>query len=56
MRWDLKNYDLTGRLISQLRFGTNDNISFELNGNPGTYFVEVVAREERQAMFNVLKL
>jgi hypothetical protein len=53
---EVRVYDLSGRLINQHTFGATDNLSFELQGNPGTYFVEVVADEKRKAMFNVLKL
>lgn len=53
---EVRVYDLTGRLINQHEFGASDNLSFELTGNPGTYFVEVLVDEQRRETFNVMKL
>lgn len=53
---EVRVYDLTGRLINQYRFGASDNISFELNGNRGTYFVEILLNDARREVFNVLKM
>ncbi|HKK39661.1 MAG TPA: T9SS type A sorting domain-containing protein, partial [Cryomorphaceae bacterium] len=53
---EIRVYDLSGRLINQHNFGATDNLSFELTGNPGTYFVEVLVDEQRRETFNVMKL
>ncbi|MFT4771718.1 MAG: hypothetical protein ACJAXD_002176 [Cryomorphaceae bacterium] len=53
---DVIIYDLSGRVINRLNYGAIENQDFELEGHPGTYFVEILVDGERKAIFNVLKL
>lgn len=53
---DVIIYDLSGRVINRLNYGAIENQDFELEGHPGTYFVEILVNGERKAIFNVLKL
>lgn len=55
-RIEVRVYDLSGRMINQYFFSSTENVTFRLEGHSGTYFIEVLADEERKAMFNVLKL
>jgi hypothetical protein len=52
---EVRVYDLSGRLINDFFFGSGENPTFQLNGNPGMYFVEVRADGERKATFHVMK-
>ena len=53
---DVIIYDLSGRVINRLNYGAIENQDFELEGHPGTYFVEILVNGARKAIFNVLKL
>jgi hypothetical protein len=55
-RIEVRVYDLSGRLIDQFLFASTEIATFQLNGQPGAYFLEVVADDHRKAMFKVLKL
>jgi myo-inositol-hexaphosphate 3-phosphohydrolase len=53
---EIRIYDLSGRLINSHKFGSADNVRFQLQGNPGVYFVEILADDTRRQTFNVMKM
>lgn len=54
-RLEVLVYDMMGRQMDRIIFGSTDRVSFQLDGPSGIYFVEVNVNKDQKEIFKVLK-